>query len=241
MDHENCEVSLRLLLKFCLEQEAQERMESYPAPGKLKELHPDMRDLDQQVKEAICAERKQEKQKVHKPLRVFKRIVFVAAVLTSLFAATMMTSATVRNAVAKTMIDWTGRNVGIQFKIDGAPLSALPDGYGPHYIPERFQFKEDNAIIIPSLIDFSYTGEDEFSTLTVRASVIRNASRVCLDNEHTTFEMVTFQGVESYVGHWISLDGTEGYEMVWAKDGIEHYIFGTVTLSELFTIAENIY
>ena len=48
-------VSLRLLLKFCFEQEAQERIESYLSPQELKELYPDMTALDQKVADGIDA------------------------------------------------------------------------------------------------------------------------------------------------------------------------------------------
>ena len=126
MGDEGREVSLRLLLKFCFEQEAQERIESYLSPQELKELYPDMTALDQKVADGIDALQKEEKRQQHRSLRVLKRTLFVAAVLISIFSCMMLTSAAVRSAIVNTIIDWTGRDVGIQFVIEGEPLSALP-------------------------------------------------------------------------------------------------------------------
>lgn len=241
MGDEGREVSLRLLLKFCFEQEAQERMESYLSPQELKELYPDMTALDQKVAEGIDALQKEEKRQLHRPLRVLKRTLLVAAVLISIFSCIMLTSAAVRNAIVNTIIDWTGRDVGIQFVIEGEPLSALPDGYGPHYIPNRFILEENNAVIDLDFINLNYMSEDGFEILTIRASVLQNLSQTRMDNEHTRFEMVTIFDTTAYLGKWTSVDGLEGYTMLWAKDGIENYIYGTVALSELFKIAESIY
>lgn len=108
MGDEGREVSLRLLLKFCFEQEAQERMESYLSPQELKELYPDMTALDQKVADGIDALQKEEKRQQHRPLRVLKRTLLVAAVLISIFSCIMLTSAAVRSAIANTVIDWTG-------------------------------------------------------------------------------------------------------------------------------------
>lgn len=71
MGDESREVSLRLLLKFCLEQEAQERMESYLSPQELKELYPDMTALDHKVSKGIHAIQKDEKRRLRRPLCVF--------------------------------------------------------------------------------------------------------------------------------------------------------------------------
>ena len=54
-------VSLRLLLKFCLEQEARERMEACPSPRELEERSPDMTRLDRRVLPAVERLRGQEK------------------------------------------------------------------------------------------------------------------------------------------------------------------------------------
>ncbi len=149
-EHETDQVSLWLLMKYAFEQEEEVQFKSYPTPQELKETYPDMSSLKRKVYHGIETLHKEEKRKSWKPKKILKRVLLTAAVLTSLFAATMMTSATVRSAVVNTIIDWTGRDVGIQFKIDGEPLPALPDGYGPHYIPERFQFEEDFQVLSTS-------------------------------------------------------------------------------------------
>lgn len=241
MDNKNQEVSLRLLLKFCLEQEAQEWMEAYPSPKELAEMYPDTSGLRKKVFASIDKRQKEETRKKRKPLRIIKRTLLVAAVLISIFTCTLLTSATVRSAVVNTIMDWSGRDVGIQFVIEGEPLSALPDGYGPHYIPDGFEYEEDSALIDPGFINLDYISTDKLKTLTITISVLQNSSHTRMDNEYTEFDMIIFQGVTAYIGHWNSVDGANGYFMIWAKDGIENQIYGTVTLSELFKIAENIY
>lgn len=241
MGDEGREVSLRLLLKFCFEQEAQERMESYLSPQELKELYPDMTTLDQKVADGIDALQKEEKRQQHRPLRVLKRTLLVAAVLISIFSCIMLTSAAVRSAIINTIFDWTGRDVGIQFVIEGEPLSALPDGYGPHYIPEGFEYEEEYSLIEKSFLELNYKSVDASKILSIGSEVLRNSSQTRMDNEHTEFEMITIFDTKAYVGKWTSVDGDEGYFMIWAKDGIENQIYGTVSFSELIKIAENIY
>ena len=241
MGDEGREVSLRLLLKFCFEQEAQERMESYLSPQELIELYPDMTALDQKVSEGIDALQKEEKRQMHRPLRVLKRTFLVAAVLISIFSCIMLTSATVRNAIVNTIIDWTGRDVGIQFVIEGEPLSALPDGYGPHYIPEGLEFLTADSVQDKSFLLYTYQSPDGLSILDIQIQLLENGSMTWIDNEHMEFEQITFNGMSTYLGHGFSVAGGEIYTMLWAKDGMEHSIYTNVSLSELFKIAENIY
>lgn len=170
-----------------------------------------------------------------------KRALLVAAVLISMFTCTLLTSASVRNAVVNTIIDWTGRDVGFQFIIEGEPLSALPDGYGPHYIPDGFEYNEEASIVEKSFLELNYKSANHSMVLSIGSEVLRNSSQTRMDNEHTEFEMITIFDTTAYVGKWTSVDGDDGYFMIWAKDGIENQIYGTVSFSELIKIAENIY
>ena len=185
-------VSLRLLLKFCLEQEAQDRMESYPSPRELEQQYPDMEHLDRRVLPAVERLRRAGKRKGHAPLRLLKRLLVVAAILISILSCILFTSAAIRSAVVNTIIDWTGRDVGIHFEIEGEPLSALPDGYGPHYIPDGFEYDAKNSLIERGIIDLSYQSADRSQVLTISANIIRNSSQNRMDNEHTEYEMITW-------------------------------------------------
>ncbi len=57
----------------------------------------------------------------------------------------------------------------------------------------------------------------------------------------TEHERITFHGVTAYYGHGTSVGGDEICTLLWVEHGIEHYIYTNVPVSELFTIAEQIY
>lgn len=238
---EEKQVSLWSLMIFVMEQQAQELAETFKTPRELEEKFPDTSDLERKVFTKIKA-MQQDKRKERKPLRILWRTILVAAVLVSLLFATLMTNASVRSVVINTIIEWTGRDVGIRFEIEGEPLVTLPDGYGPHYIPEGFllledaSFKESNGSF-----SYAYQTEDGSRIMDIQAGIAENGSMYWMDNEHAEYEMITFQGTKAYLGHGESIAGQETYIMLWTKAGIEHFIYTTVSLSELFQIAENIY
>ena len=241
MAEESREISVRLLLKFCLDQDAENRMESYRSPQELKEAYPDMKALDKKVYEGVAALQKEEKIHQHKPLRMLKRTFLVAAILMSIFSCMMLTSADVRNAIVNTIIDWTGRDVGFQFVIEGEPLSCLPGGYGPHYVPDGFEYQEENSLVEKSFFELNYMSKDESKILSIGSEVLRNSSQTRMDNEHTDFEMIRIFDTTAYIGRWTSTNCNEGYFMLWQKDGIVNQIYGNVSFSELLKIAQGIY
>ena len=232
-------VSLRLLLKFCLEQEARERMEACLSPRELEERYPDMTHLDRRVLPAVERLRGQEKARRRVPLRILKRVLMTAAILISVFSCILVASASVRGELIATIINWNERDVGIRFEVAKPYLDRLPDGYGPHYIPEGLIFDDETSWRNEGDFFYTYLSEDETCALDIRVGVAKNTSGYVLDSEHTRFEKITFQGVEAYLG---TFQMNEGYVMLWMKDGIEHYIYtsGGLSLGEVYRIAENI-
>jgi len=186
-----------------------------------------------------------EKIKSHKrrirPERIIRKALLVAAIAMALFSCLMLASSDVRNAVVNTIIEWTNRDMGIRFDIQGDPLTALPEGYGPHYIPEGLVFN-DAASVTESDGSFYYTyqSEDGASVLDIKVGILQNGSMTWMDNEHTTFDKITFNGAQAYLG---TFQKHKGYVMLWASDGIENMIYaeGNVSLSDVYKIAENLY
>ena len=170
-----------------------------------------------------------------------KRTVVAAAILASFLSCVLMANASVRAAVVNTMIEWTGRDIGIRFEVEGEPLAALPDGYGPHYIPEGMIYQDDISWKVRDQVLYSYVSEDGTSVLDIQITVAQNGSAYWIDNEHLVYEKITFNGVTAYYGHGTSVGGDEISTLLWVKDGIEHDIYTNVSMSELFEIAENIY
>lgn len=238
-------VSLQGLLKWALEERLEREIAGRPAPELLEELYPDTSAFRRRVFEGIERAQKEAIRPRRLSLRAMKKVLLAAAILISLLACTLMTSAAVRSAVVNTIIDWTDRDMGIRFIVEGEPLTRLPEGYGPHVIPERFHYREDWSYVdesCPNFAAYGYASEDGADVLDISILIAGNSSIYRMDNEHTEFERITFQGVTAYLGHGFSANGqSEIYKMLWVKDGMEHYIYGTVSLSELFEIAENIY
>lgn len=236
-------VSLQGLIKWALEERMEREMADLPTPEMLDALYPDTSEFRKRVLAEVEQEEKETIRPQHLSLRVMKKVLLAAAILVSILACTFMTSAAVRNAVVNTIIDWTGRDMGIRYEMEGELPTHLPEGYGPHMIPERFTYQEDWSDVneITGSFVYGYQSEDGLFVLDIEVRIAEGGSIYRMDNEHTEYEMITFQDTKAYVGRWTSVNDAEGYSMLWVKDGLEHYIYGTVSLSELFEIAENIY
>lgn len=236
-------VSLQGLMKWALEARMEEELADMPTQEELQAMYPDTSNFRQRVFSQIEHRKKESIHPRHISLHVLKKILLVAAIMVSILSCILMTSAAVRNVVANTIIDWSSRNIGIHYEMEGESLTQLPEGYGPHVIPERFILQVDSSSIneLDNSISYGYESEDKADILDIKIDIAQSTSIYQMDNEHAEYEMVTFQGATAYVAYWHSLGGSEGYTMLWVKNGIEHYIYGTITLSELFEIAENIY
>lgn len=229
-------VSFDLALDFALRENARREMEQLPRPSELETMYPDMSALDAKLS-ALLESMKSHKRRV-RPSRIIRKALLVAAIAMALFSCLMLASSEVRNAVVNTIIEWTNRDMGIRFEIQGDPLTALPDGYGPHYIPEGFEYDEDSSSSDSSSVFLVYrSGNDK---IVISCQVSENASMTWADNEHTSYDTITFNGVTAYLGTFKERDG---YTLDWANNGIEYSIYAesaNITLSEMFDIAENI-
>ena len=88
---------------------------------------------------------------------------------------------------------------------------------------------------------YGYESENGDSILNIEVCIAENGSGYYLDDEHAEHERITFHGVTAYYGHGTSVGGDEICTLLWVEHGIEHYIYTNVPVSELFTIAEQIY
>ncbi|HIX30800.1 MAG TPA: DUF4367 domain-containing protein [Firmicutes bacterium] len=173
--------------------------------------------------------------------RAFRRVLLAAVLLAALAAGTAAASAEVRAYVKEIIVQWTERNVGVAFETDGALLTELPAGYGPHYIPEGFVYKESESLSDQTRFSFVYRNEnDSGEKLIIDGWISENSSMVWTDNEHISFSWVEVNGAPAYLGTFIERDG---YTLIWAKDGIEHSIYFETDLpvETLYQIAEQIY
>lgn len=241
MGNEEMTVSWRTLVQMACARAAEAEMEALPTPEGLLALYPDMAAVDRRVLSAVETARRASRKGKRPALRTIRRVLIAAAVAASLLFGTLMTNAAVRGAVVDTILEWTSRDLGIRFVLEGEPLSALPEGYGPHYIPEGLVYQEEASGINENEIVSTYRNENDGSILNIQLRVAQNGAGYFIDNEHLGHERITFNGVTAYYGHGIAESGDEISTLLWARDGIEHYIYTNVSMSELFKIAENIY
>ena len=241
MHYEEQTVSLRTLIQWGLEEDTERRIAALPP---LQEI------------EALLGIPRRSAGGFWKPRRTccapgaaangiccasFGKTLTAAAILVSLLFCVLMANASVRAAVVNTIIEWTDRSVGIRFEMTGTPLTNLPEGYGPHYIPEGMIYQDDVSWKVNDQISYSYVSEDGTSAVDIQITIANNSSGYWMDNEHILYDRITFSGETAYLGTF--KNGT-GYVMLWVNGGIEIYIYyigSEASLSELYHIAENIY
>ena len=241
MRHEAESVSLYALIQWGLQEHTERQLAALPSPQEVDAVLGDTSDFCRRVLEAVQQLLRRQRRGKRRLLRAVRKTVVAAALLASFLSCVLMANASVRAAVVNTMIEWTGRDIGIRFEVEGEPLAALPDGYGPHYIPGGMIYQDDISWKVRDQVLYSYVSEDGTSVLDIQITVAQNGSAYWIDNEHLVYEKITFNGVTAYYGHGTSVGGDEISTLLWVKDGIEHDIYTNVSMSELFEIAENIY
>ena len=143
MKHKPEMVLLRDLLKAACEESVQREVDAYPTPKELKEKYPDTSEVTRRTFEALGVERKALLRARRRSLHVIRKTLVAAVIVFSVLFATLMTNAEMRAAVVNTLIEWTENFVRIQYEVGGKGPAALPEGYGPHYIPDGFVYQEE--------------------------------------------------------------------------------------------------
>lgn len=241
MRYESESVSLHALIQWGLKEHTERQLAALPSQQEIDAVLGDTSSFCQRVLDGVQRLLRTRQRGKRRLLRTVRKTLVAAAILVSLLFCVLMANASVRTAVVNTMIEWTGRDIGIRFEVEGEPLAALPDGYGPHYIPEGLIYQDDISWGVRDQVLYSYVSEDGTSVLDIQITVAQNGSAYWIDNEHLAYEKITFNGVTAYYGHGTSVGGDEISTLLWVKDGIEHDIYTNVSMSEVFEIAENIY
>lgn len=76
--------------------------------------------------------------------------------------------------------------MSIRYEVEGHPLTALPEGYAPHYIPEGFVYSEEDSYQDECSFRNYYTNAEGYS-IAIDVWVAEGASVVQSDTEHTYF------------------------------------------------------
>lgn len=240
MDKENLSLEFESLLMQAGQEAFRRRIAALPAEETLCAQYGGFSALDQRIHDTwarIC--KQQDKTLPHVPWRVLKRIALVAALLAALFIGTLSVSAELRATLKNVLVQWNERNMDIRYEIEGRPLDALPEGYGPHYIPEGFIFAEESSYEDTGAFQKFYRDQDGYHMM-ISVRIAENASLVSTDSEHTNYEKIDYGEGDAYLG---TFENGDGYVMYWYAEGIEHelYINAYLTREEVFMIADNIY
>ena len=234
-------VSLRELLKAACEESVRREVDAYPTPKELKEKYPDTSEATRRTFAALGAERKALLRARRRSLHVVRKTLAAAVIVLSVLFATLMTNAEMRAAVVNTLIEWTENFVRIQYEVEGKGPAVLPEGYGPHYIPDGLVYQEDSSYSYNNRFSHTYKSADGLSMLNIEVGTAQTTSGYLMDNKNIDYAEITFNDVPARIG---TFRQHNGYVLLWAKDGIEHRIYlesSDIPLSEVYRIAENIY
>ena len=234
MNPESTAVPIYDLLKWAMNEQTERELAALPSDRELDALFPDTSALRKRVFAAL-------RQTQRRTGRRLKPLLIAVAAAASVFFAMLMVNASMRATVVDIITEWTNRDVGIHFEVEGEPLAALPLDLEPHYIPEELIRLDDYCERTPSHLFYTYQSEDGSLYLDIRVDTLTNGSMTWIDNEHATLEETTFQGNPAYVAHGTSVGGDEISILLWAKDGLECYIYTNISWAETQKIAENIY
>lgn len=212
-----------------------------PSEERLRAEYGPLHRLDRRVRRSVRALQKVQQRRVlnRTSRRKMRRILLAAALLAALAAGTLAASAELRLLVKDTLVEWMERNMSIRYEVEGHPLTALPEGYAPHYIPEGFVYSEEDSYQDECSFRNYYTNAEGYS-IAIDVWVAEGASVVQSDTEHTYFRQVEYGDGEAWLG---TFEDGDDYMFSWIAGGIEHnlYINAILPESEVFRIADNIY
>ena len=169
-------VSLRELLKAACEESVRREVDAYPTPKELKEKYPDTSEATRRTFAALGVERKALLRARRRSLHVVRKTLVAAVIVLSMLFATLMTNAEMRAAVVNTLIEWTENFVRIQYEVEGKGPAVLPEGYGPHYIPDGLVYQEDSSWSTSRDFVYFYQSDDRRSILSIQVGIAQNSS-----------------------------------------------------------------
>ena len=214
-----------------------------PEEASLRAAWEPLKRLDRRMARSLRALRKRQAHADGMPRhiswRTAKRVALVALLAASVLCGTLVASAELRLTVKNTIVEWMERNMSIRYEVEGKSLSALPEGYGPHYMPAGFSYCEDESFSDEEgFVKIYRDAQGNFISLEVwlatDASVTQN------DTEHTQYEHLDYGDGDAWLG---TFDDGDGYIFDWVKEGIEHhlYINAVMDRTEVFQIAGQVY
>lgn len=164
-----------------------------------------------------------------------KRLFVVATTVVTVFTCMLMPVQAVREAVVSTVLNWRDQFVEVIYsRADDANAVNLLQNVELTYLPEGFTESEP-AQITNSRFRVEYQSKlDEW--LIVRILPIQDAQATFVDDEHTNYYQVSFDGVTAIWG--VTSDSNN--VLSWQRDGLSYQLSSSCDLSELIKVAEGI-
>ena len=235
------QISFDEMVRLALQEEERRRWAAYPDRETLRKTYGDLSELKARIDATLRAHRLQKEQALPRrvSLRSFKRALILAAILLALFSGIILVSAEIPMKVKQMIVEWTERDVGISYEVEGTAPQSLPADFGPHYIPEGFEYVEEESYRDEYGFNNIYRTEDN-SILNIRVEIFVVESAFWTDSENIIYEQVTVNSISMNLGIF---QKHSGYILEWVTSGIKYriYISADMEVEELYKIAENIY
>lgn len=238
------QISFDEMVRLALQEEERRRWAAYPDRETLRETYGDLSALKARIDATLRAHRRQKEQALPRrvSLRSFKRALILAAILLALFSGIILVSAEIPMKVKQMIVEWTERDVGISYEVEGAAPQSLPADFGPHYIPEGFEYVEEESYKNEYYINNTYRTEDELEFLNIRIYIYNEEreTNYWTDSENIVYEQIIINNVLMNLGIF---QKHTGYVLEWMENGLNYriYISADIDIAELYRIAENIY
>ena len=236
------QISFDEMVRLALQEEERRRWAAYPDRETLRETYGDLSALKARIDATLRAHRRQKEQALPRrvSLRSFKRALILAAILLALFSGIILVSAEIPMKVKQMIVEWTERDVGISYEVEGAAPQSLPADFGPHYIPEGFEYVEEESFENQYTTYEVYRSNNNEDFINIQITFVVNESIFWIDSENIVYEEVVINCIPSARE---TLQKHDGYILDWEQNGLKYHIYvsANISIDELYEIAENIY
>lgn len=168
-------------------------------------------------------------------LRAAKRLLITLAAAMAIFSCTMLPVKAVRDAVVQTLMTWHDQFVAVSYVSE--EWGVMPESVTLSYLPDGFTLTEVRE---PKDVGHYYASYDNTETgafFTVMIVPIQGRQDVFLDDEHSQYYSITFDGHDAIWG-----DMFEGQmnDLLWEHNKLACSVEGNISLHELIKIAQGI-
>lgn len=237
------QISFDEMVRLALQEEERRRWAAYPDRETLRETYGDLSALKARIDATLRAHRRQKEQALPRrvSLRSFKRALILAAILLALFSGIILVSAEIPMKVKQMIVEWTERDVGISYEVEGAAPQSLPADFGPHYIPEGFEYVEEESYRDEYEMSLIYRTKDQDKFMRIWAQILTSETAIWSDQEKTRYELIHIDGTSVRIGVFQENNGCTAEWTVNDNTSCYVYVSGAISIDEVCNIVKNIY